>query len=217
MGDSKYHTTKDGRRARKGLYYYMNRAKKRGTSKPGKGSVSDEALERSAKTAKKGMGGMKSRKLMKKAGFPDLSGDGKVTKKDILMGRGVIGKKKKKQEGGMRKVAKAALDAAVTGVPGAVSKMVTGDSKAAVTSAAGPAVSAAKAASKKAPKKKMMGGKGKSKMMEVPMDSPKAKKKGMGGKKMSYMKKGGKKKQSKMMYEMGGFLSEPSVFDLDRD
>jgi hypothetical protein len=63
----------------------------------------------------------------------------------------------------------------------------------------------------------MMGGKGKAKMMEVPMDSPKAKKKGMGGKKMSYMKKGGKKKQSKMMYEMGGFLSEPSVFDLDRD
>jgi hypothetical protein len=194
MADSKYHTTKDGRRARKGLYYYMNRAKKRGTSKPGKGSVSDEALEQSAKTAKKGMGGMKNRKLMKKAGFPDLSGDGKVTKKDILMGRGVIGKKKKKQEGGMRKIAKAALDAAVTGVPGAVSKMVTGDTKAAVTSAAGPAVSAAKAAAKKAPKKK-----------------------GMGGKKMSYMKKGGKKKQSKMMYEMGGFLSEPSVFDLDRD
>ena len=25
---SKYHITKDGRRARKGLYYYMNRAKK---------------------------------------------------------------------------------------------------------------------------------------------------------------------------------------------
>jgi hypothetical protein len=26
--------------------------------------------------------------------FPDLNGDGKVTKKDVLMGRGVIGKKK---------------------------------------------------------------------------------------------------------------------------
>ena len=49
---SKYHTTKDGRRAKKGLYYYMNRAKKRGTSKPGKGSVSDKALKESAKTAK---------------------------------------------------------------------------------------------------------------------------------------------------------------------
>ena len=55
-------------------------------------------------------------------------------------------------------------------------------------------------------KKKMMGGsKAKTKMMKS------------GGKKMSYMKKGGKKKQSKMMYEKGGFLSEPSVFDLDRD
>ena len=50
---SKYHTTKDGRRVRKGLYYYMNRAKKRGTSKPGKGSVTDKALKASAKTAKK--------------------------------------------------------------------------------------------------------------------------------------------------------------------
>ena len=54
---SKYHITKDGRRARKGLYYYMNRAKKRGTSKPGKGTVSDKALKDSAKTAKKRYGG----------------------------------------------------------------------------------------------------------------------------------------------------------------
>ena len=52
-GGSAYHTTKDGRRVKKGLYYYMNRAKKRGTSKPGKGTVSDAALKRSAKTAKK--------------------------------------------------------------------------------------------------------------------------------------------------------------------
>ena len=52
-GGSAYHTTKDGRRVKKGLYYYMNRAKKRGTSRPGKGTVSDAALKRSAKTAKK--------------------------------------------------------------------------------------------------------------------------------------------------------------------
>ena len=32
--------------------------------------------------------------------FPDLSGDGKVTMKDVLMGRGVIKKPKKKQRGG---------------------------------------------------------------------------------------------------------------------
>ena len=50
---SKFHTKKDGTKARKGLYYYMNRAKKRGTSKPGKGSVTDKALKQSAKTAKK--------------------------------------------------------------------------------------------------------------------------------------------------------------------
>ena len=48
-----YHKTKDGRTVKKGLYYYMNRAKKRGTSRPGKGTVSDKALKRSAKTAKK--------------------------------------------------------------------------------------------------------------------------------------------------------------------
>ena len=52
-GGDAYHTTKDGRRVKKGLYYYMNRAKKRGTSKPGKGSVTDKALKQSAKTAKK--------------------------------------------------------------------------------------------------------------------------------------------------------------------
>ena len=48
-----HHRTKDGDTAKKGLYYYMNRAKKRGTSKPGKGTVTDKALKASAKTAKK--------------------------------------------------------------------------------------------------------------------------------------------------------------------
>ena len=45
-----------------------------------------------------GMGGKNMPKLMKKGGktFPDLTGDGKVTRADILAGRGVIGKKKKK-------------------------------------------------------------------------------------------------------------------------
>ena len=52
-GGKATHKTKDGRTVKKGLYYYMNRAKKRGTSKPGKGSVTDKALKRSAKTAKK--------------------------------------------------------------------------------------------------------------------------------------------------------------------
>ena len=68
MSESKFHTTKDGRRVRKGLYYYMNRAKKRGTSKPGKGTVTDEALARSKKTAKKAMMGGEKEKMMYKKG-----------------------------------------------------------------------------------------------------------------------------------------------------
>ena len=48
-----YHRTKDGRVAKKGLYYYMNKKKKSGTSRKGKGTVTDKALKRSAKTAKK--------------------------------------------------------------------------------------------------------------------------------------------------------------------
>ena len=48
----------------------------------------------------------------KKKSFPDVSGDGKITKKDILMARGVIPKpkngkmKKKKMTKGQKKVKK---------------------------------------------------------------------------------------------------------------
>jgi|TARA_R110002126_G_scaffold62943_2_gene161658 hypothetical protein len=49
----KTHKTKDGRIAKKGLYYNMNKRKKAGTSRPGKGTVSAKALRRSKKTAKK--------------------------------------------------------------------------------------------------------------------------------------------------------------------
>ena len=38
----------------------------------------------------------RKRKVSKIKKFPDYSGDGKITKKDILMGRGIIPKKKKK-------------------------------------------------------------------------------------------------------------------------
>ena len=37
----------------------------------------------------------KTMKNQKKKGFPDVSGDGKVTKKDVLIAKGVIPKKKK--------------------------------------------------------------------------------------------------------------------------
>jgi len=39
----------------------------------------------------------KGGKAKKKSKFPDHSGDGKITKKDILMARGVIPKTKKKK------------------------------------------------------------------------------------------------------------------------
>ena len=45
------------------------------------------------------------------AKFPDLSGDGKVTMKDILMGRGVIKKPQKKNKGGFTGRAGIAFDA----------------------------------------------------------------------------------------------------------
>ena len=38
------------------------------------------------------------KKMKKKKSFPDMSGDGKVTKKDILMARGVIKKNKKEKK-----------------------------------------------------------------------------------------------------------------------
>ena len=38
-----------------------------------------------------------ARKIKKKKSFPDMSGDGKVTKKDILIARGIIKKKKEKK------------------------------------------------------------------------------------------------------------------------
>ena len=58
---------------------------------------------------KKGTG----RAMMKKGGrsFPDLSGDGKTTFKDILIGRGVIKKGKKKTM--MAKKSKTPMDKAV--------------------------------------------------------------------------------------------------------
>ena len=41
----------------------------------------------------------KGGKAKKKSKFPDHSGDGKITKKDILMAKGIIPKKKKMKKG----------------------------------------------------------------------------------------------------------------------
>jgi hypothetical protein len=51
--------------------------------KGAKGAPTAANFARAKQTARKGM---------KKGGFPDLSGDGKTTMKDILIGRGVIKK-----------------------------------------------------------------------------------------------------------------------------
>ena len=59
-----------------------------------KGSGSKE-LQKLPTPKTKSMPSDGKRRKMKNGGFPDLSGDGKVTKKDILMGRGVIKKGKK--------------------------------------------------------------------------------------------------------------------------
>ena len=67
----------------------------RRTSKEGKGPKGMKQLQRLPRPKTKSMPSSGKRRGMKKGGFPDLSGDGKITKKDILMGRGVIKKGKK--------------------------------------------------------------------------------------------------------------------------
>ena len=51
-------------------------------------------------TSKNAPGGLfkKGGSVKKKKKFPDLSGDGKITKKDILMAKGVIKKTKKRKK-----------------------------------------------------------------------------------------------------------------------
>ena len=93
--------------ARPGLYANIHAKRKRGgkmRKKGAKGAPTAANFARARQTARKGM---------KKGGFPDLSGDGKTTKKDILIGRGVIkksggkkdmpGMKKRMKRGGMAK------------------------------------------------------------------------------------------------------------------
>ena len=188
MSESKYHTTKDGRRVKKGLYYYMNRAKKRGTSKPGKGTVTDEALARSKKTAKKARMGGKKEMMYKDGGkseFGMLSvkagydNNPNPTAADRIVGA-KKGKKKmggkkmmKYKKGGMKQQAAIAINMKKEG---------------------------------KMPKDKMGMG-GKKKMMK---DGGK-KKMGYGGMMKNKKMMGGKKK---MMYETGGFL-EPGIPNID--
>ena len=73
--------------------------KKDGLKRP---TPDQKGLQKLPEKVRNKMGYMKKGGRVKK--FPDLSGDGKVTKKDILMGRGVIKKKNgKKKFGGGKK------------------------------------------------------------------------------------------------------------------
>ena len=47
---SRYHTTKDGRRVKKGLWDNINKSQTPGTIRPGKGTVTDKASRRSRNT-----------------------------------------------------------------------------------------------------------------------------------------------------------------------
>ena len=69
-----------------------------------------DRLEEKVKKRKFNKGG---RVGLKKGSFPDFSGDGKTTMKDILMGRGVIPKPKNKKKTMMAKKSKSPMDKAV--------------------------------------------------------------------------------------------------------
>ena len=66
-----------------------------------KSPKSEARMQRARKPMMGGGMTMMPRAMYKKGGksFPDLSGDGKVTMKDVLMGRGVIPRKGKKGGG----------------------------------------------------------------------------------------------------------------------
>jgi hypothetical protein len=62
-----------------------------------KGNVSSALSKLSKITKKKPVEKAKGGRVgLKRGTFPDLSGDGQITKEDILIGRGVLKKKKKK-------------------------------------------------------------------------------------------------------------------------
>ena len=59
--------------------------------------VSPKGFMKGERVKKMGGGMMNKRPMMKKGSFPDMSGDGKVTQKDILIAKGVIKKPGKKK------------------------------------------------------------------------------------------------------------------------
>ena len=70
------------------------------------GTINIDDVERQLSIMNKNLGKAKGGSIskLKAGGFPDLSGDGKVTKKDILMGRGVVKKAMGGQVNGLKKM-----------------------------------------------------------------------------------------------------------------
>ena len=81
------------------------------TQKLDKKPVTESGFNKGKDLQKKAKGGRVG--LSKGSGFPDYSGDGKITMKDILMGRGVIPKKKGKKKKMMAKKTETPMQKAV--------------------------------------------------------------------------------------------------------
>mgnify|MGYP003147263150 CR=1 FL=1 len=73
--------------------------------------VTESGFNKGKDLQKKAKGGRVG--LSKGSGFPDYSGDGKITMKDVLMGRGVIPKKKGKKKKMMAKKTETPMQKAV--------------------------------------------------------------------------------------------------------
>lgn len=73
-------------------YLYNKAGNLSGSEKSEAKKIADQFLLLFADEIKQGKKDGGLIKKLKNGGFPDLSGDGKVTKKDILMGRGVVKK-----------------------------------------------------------------------------------------------------------------------------
>ena len=81
------------------------------TQKLDKKPVTESGFNKGKDLQKKAKGGRVG--LSKGSGFPDYSGDGKITMKDVLMGRGVIPKKKGKKKKMMAKKTETPMQKAV--------------------------------------------------------------------------------------------------------
>ena len=70
------------------------------------GRINIDDVERQLSIMNKNLGKAKGGSIskLKAGGFPDLSGDGKVTQKDVLMGRGVVKKAMGGQVNGLKKM-----------------------------------------------------------------------------------------------------------------